>query len=92
MYDQINLSFYIKLIKLTENFFKKMFSLAVMQQTHQNQIFFQSQVILIIHNNTIININDHILSRMIREIKIYEVTDSMNTEKEEAISMKFIHT
>ena len=91
MYGQIDLPPFITTTTSVETFFQKVFPVPAMQRAHQDWTYFQSRVILTIRNKTVADINDRILSRMMRETKIYEAIDSVDTSEEETtIPIEFL--
>jgi hypothetical protein len=91
MYGPIDLPSFLRTTTSIETLFQKVFPLPPMQRAHQDWTYFQNRVILTTLNDTVADINDRILARMVGETRVYQGIDSVDTgEEETTIPIEFL--
>ena len=78
IYGRILLLIYIHITDSAEIFFYKIYLIEQMQGIIRNIFFFRDRAILIIKNDTVVDINVRILTRLAGETRVYDIINSIN--------------
>jgi hypothetical protein len=80
IYGRILLFVYIHIIDSAEVFFHKIYLIKQIQLQGiiRNIFFFRDRAILIIKNDTVVDINVRILTRLAGETRVYDIINSIN--------------